>query len=381
MNRVVKFIIKMVVTACIVVGAIFGISVLVTPKYDKDKIVNAEKSYNLVEKFEKSFSGYTEGEKTVHGIVDMMPDSPSQYFANTKTETLPASKKVNDVFIVYYQYYLSNSNFLKAENKSLQSKILREMNDLNKQVDVTIEKLNYIDNFAKRNNYSSSAYSNSDEFFKALDKWLASYQKQTELVIQVVEDLRLYVCESNYATSVDDYKYIGEVKLEICKDYAKTVYVDALKGKIKSQATLSPILTDTSFSSFRAVYIKFYGLIVDVKNPNIKNLFRDSNKEAELKVFLSYGEIENNMLYNPEFNKNSTPLTQDNFRAGFYQLADTYQENNNKKTTFFVDGTETNFIDHYYGENIAAGTAEYYHAQKQYIALCALYNYLNGTSL
>ena len=381
MNKTLKFILKMVITGCFVVGVVFGVSYLITPKFDSEKIVNAESSYNLIEKFEKSYNGYTENEITVAKIVDMMPDAPSQYYTSTKTITLPASKKTNDILIVYYNYYVTISGYSQTQNSTLQTNVVNQMDKLNIQVEKTIEYLEYINSFAKRHNYSTSSYSNSSEFFKALDKWVASYQKQTELLIELTNFLREYVCETHYKTNVDTYMYIGEVKLQVFKDYANVVFFEALNNKLKTESTPSPLLTDDTNASFEKVYGKFVDKIDNVVNPDFVNLFKDNNQEAELKLYLSYGNIKSNLLYNNKFNPLSANLTQENIRAGFYQLASTYSNANYKKETFFIDGTMSGFIEYYFGENITENTVEHYDAENQFIAISALFDYLYGANL
>jgi len=391
MKKVLKFIIKMLITAGIIVGVVFLVSYFVTPKTNAAKITKTESDYNLVSKIQKSFDGFKrEDNSTVKDIVTIMPETPSQYPSFTKSDNLPASKKVSDIFVVYYQYYVSTSAYIKKDNNGLQSNIIGQMQKLSSQVDKTIEYLDFVDKYVKTKNYSTSNYSNDNVFFARFDKWVESYQKQTFMLMNLVDDLRQYVCDTHYQSSVNDYAYTGEVKLEVVKDYAKAVFVDALNEKIKDGTAVNPILKDGSNASFLSVYSKFVSTIESIESPDFAKLFVDSNKGYELRMFQSYGEIEKTNLFNSKFDIASSD--EQNLVAGFYQLSSDYSNQEYQKTHYFYNETESltdnqknaclrNFVDIYYGEDVVAGTSKYYIAQHQHIALNALYNYLLGASL
>ena len=394
MSRVIKFLLKMIIAAGIVVGVIFLVSYFISPKADATKISRTESEYNLSQKIENSYSGFKRTDDTiVKSVVDMMPEAPSQYFANTKTDMLPASKKVSDVFVAYYQYYVSASCYVNKDNSKWQSSIIGQMQKLNAQVDKTIEYLEFMDKYAKVKNYNTSYYSNDNVFFARLDKWVESYQKQTEILMNLTEELRKYVCETNYQTGIAEFKYAGEAKLEIVKDYAKAVFVDALNGKLKTEAEINPILRDETGASFENTYQKFIAKINSTVSPDFANLFADSNKASENNMFLFYGEILKNNLFNAQFDTSSTQ--KQNLIAGFYQLSSAYAEVKYQKTRYFYDESLnisdaqknfycSRFIDQYYDENLSSDAErrnEYIAAQNQYLFLNSLYNYLLGASL
>lgn len=388
MSRAIKFVLKMIVAAGIVVGIVFLVSYFVTPKSDATKISKTETELNLVQKIQNSYEGFNKSSSVVvKGIVDLMPEGTppaDQYPEFFKTKTLPASKDVSDIFVVYYQYYVSISNYATKEDVALQSKIIEQMQALNTQANKTIEYLDFIDKYKKAKNYTAE----DTVFYARLDKWVASYQKQTEILMDLAENLRKYVYQTNYQTDLTEFRYTGETKLEIAKDYAKAVFVDALNKKLKTDKTLHLILQDASSTNFLKTYEKFVTKIENVRSPKFQNLFADSNEADELRLFYVYGKITSNNLHNSQFDINSSES--ENLVAGFYQLSTNYDLEKYHKDTYFCkndassakkDSCLRNFIDEYYGEKVTAGTKEYYLAEYQHIALNALYNYLLGESL
>ena len=385
MKVIIKFILKIAIAAAIVVGIIFGISYLIQPKFDAAKITRAESDYNIVEKLEKSYSGFTKDEVNVFSLETIMPDNPAEYFANTKTDTLPASKKVSDVFSVYYQYYLSLTGCIKNADNNYQGSILYQMEKLNNQLNKTIDYLEFVNAYARTKMFNSLTYANDAVFFARVDKYIESYQKQTSILLNLVEDMRRFVCKTNYQSKTSQFRYAGEVKLEVLKDYAKTLFLDELNGKLKTERYLGKILSDESQTSFQKTYEKFVAKVGNFTTPNIANLFVDLNKEAELKMIQTYGEIQSTLLYNKKFSVIGT--TQETLQIGFYQMSANYDSNDYKRTNYFYKYTQSagnslrQFIDKYYGEDVEAGTAEYYRAEYQHIALNAIYNYLLEESL
>lgn len=389
MKNIIKFVLRLAVAAAIVVGIIFGVSYLIQPKFDAAKITKAESEYNIVEKLEKSYIGFEKNSVMNLSLAEIIPDFPSQYSADTKNTTLPASKKVSDILSVYYQYYLSLSGYIRSADNNYQGSVLNQMEKLNNQLDKTIEYLEFANAYARSKTLYLQNYSDDPVFFARADKYVESYQKQTSLLIKLVEDMRKYVCKTNYKSNAADFRYAGEVKLEVLKDYAKTLFLDELNGKLKEMG-VGPMLSDSSETSFTKTYEKFIAKVVNTTKPNIKSLFADSNKQAELRMFQTYGELKSTLLYNKNFDKTGT--TQEILRAGFYQLSNAYSENQYKKTEYFFkynSGLSSQqesdylrrFVDKYYGEDIQAGTADYYRAQYQHIALNAIYNFLLEASL
>ena len=390
MGKIIKFILKLAITAGIIVGVIFGVSYLITPKGNAAKIVNSDKEYGIVQKIEFSYNGGVEktgknGETEVvtKGIIEMLPDAPSaayQYTANTKSTILPANKKVNDILSVYYNYYLATSFYVSAEDSNLQNEVLSAMSEFNTQVDKTIKYLKAVDARAAVFGYASLNYSNDIEFFARVEKWAKSYQKQTNLLIKLDDVLRKYVCKTNYQTDVTEYSYVGEVKLEVVKEYAKAVYKDAVYQNVKGE-TISEMLKDNSSTSFNKTYSKFMSAVGTSYSPSFSKLFKDNTTSNynENVLYLYYGSLENKILYNTNFDLDAVEPTQDNLTAGFFQLSETYQEKY-RRSSYMANDKEQEFIEYYYGEDIEEGAA-YYKAQMQYMIASALYNYLSNSSL
>ena len=321
MKRFFKSIIKLVVLAAIVFVVVYGIVTLTKPKSDPDQIAKANQDYAISQKFETSFSG----NDSILGFSNLIPDNknlngmtPADY-----DSLIPMAKKVNNVLTAYYDYYVMLTRYESVTDYDAKSSLLSDMQTLNSQVDYTIEKLESVSDYKKANGYQT-------ETIKRFQVWFQAYQTQTETLANIVDELRKYVCKVNYQIDVTKFKYTGEAKLELLKDYAVAVFKTDILGKFNS-AQVGETLQDTSSASFLAVYDKFKTPIENFAK--LSNIFQDDNKNAnELKLFLYYGTINKTLLANYASDA----------KTGFFQMAETMTADIDKKSTFYSASTKEN---------------------------------------
>ena len=335
MKKFFKSITKLIVVAAIVFVVVYGIVTLTKPKSDPDQIAKTNQDYAISQKFETSYSG----NDTIFGFSKLIPDNknlggmtPADY-----DSLIPATKKVNNILIAYYDYYVMLTRYESAVDNGAKSSLLSDMQTLKSQVDYTIEKLESVSDYKKANGYQT-------ETIKRFQVWFQAYQTQTETLANIVDELRKYVCKVNYQIDVTKFKYTGEAKLELLKDYAVAVFKTDILGKFNS-AQVGETLQDTSSASFLAVYDKFKEPIEN--SSKFSSIFQDDNKNAnELNLFLSYGTIDKTLLAN-----NASGA-----KTGFFQMAETMSNGADKKSTLYsASGTEVqyNFLQKYYPDVLA----------------------------
>ena len=148
-KRILKFFLKLLVAAGIVVGGFFGVKALINSKNKNSMIYNNSISLGLSNRVLNSSSG--------------LVNKSEKYNTNVKLNVLT---EINKVLIEYYNHYISLTAFENHPNDSQRDQIISKMNDLSNKINGTINSLAFIDTSAsnsikeQRIVYSANLYIN-----------------------------------------------------------------------------------------------------------------------------------------------------------------------------------------------------------------------------
>ena len=198
-KRIVKFIIKMIVTAGIVVGAYFGISALVN-KPNTNNIINASTNVSLVTKLQESHTDVVSDNVNLQPKIDVLD-------------------KINIAMLDYYDYYISLTPFKKYNSDISEGAIINKIDELSKQVELTTR-------------YNTSINSSTNNALKQEKVLLTAkeYAKQTKLLFELNDLLKRYIYQGCYNLTSTGIVY--EAQLEMIKDYSRAVFNFAIEDKI-----------------------------------------------------------------------------------------------------------------------------------------------------
>ena len=227
-KRILKFFLKLIVAAGIVVGAYFGISAIINSKSEANKIANTSSSLNIVSKVQNSG-------QSIAGKLD--------YNTNVK---LTKINDINSVLVDYYNHYVSLTGFENYPDNSLKSNIISKMNELDTKIATTKNSLLLIDS------------SNSDTI-KAQRVIMSAnhYISQTQTFFELNDMLREYVYKVNYNVKISGIAY--EAQLEMMKDYCKAMFDEYIVKTISKTNELPNLLIDESYqTNFSKVLKKYF---------------------------------------------------------------------------------------------------------------------------
>lgn len=272
MKNIGKFILRMVVTACIVVGVI-AIVMNLTNKSDS-KLAIADKSVNL--------NISTKLDNSHKDIVSIVEDNNQNDFSGKVSATvINALVQINEVLEEYYDHYIVLTSFEHKADENLKNSVLQQISKLNSKIDTTTKYLNQVTS-ANESNYTERN-SRIINHFNALCE-------QTTTLFETCSYLKSYVYTVNYQTEVCTSK--TEAVLEMAKDYSKVVFDAEIKNNVL-QTTVLSMLYDTSLSSFKVVI------------PKTLDITAETNSETEIDFTYHYFDIDKKYL-NEFFKLNSS---------------------------------------------------------------------------
>src|SRR5574344_460429 len=308
MKNVLKFVLRIVVTVAIIGGIVFGITWIVNPHTDPNKLcsVSAEKDINA------SMCSLLNGEKSIYNIVDRT--SNKNFISTTKVDSSKISDcdNINIVLIDYYHYYINLTCFENKTDSGAKKAIESKINELVGKIKTTQAKL-------------AIAYSaNEDAGLEVNErlKYVANaYDSQTQCFIQLDDMLKSYVQNVNYKTNT--YNYVVEAQLEMMKEYSKAVFSESLKGKFYDGSVPNALLTDNSQNSFTKVFTKFTTIYdkktVDV-NSYVEIALFDAIRTAKVNYLQEYFKSTAKSTYANDINNFvSTTATDYEKAAGMLQ--------------------------------------------------------------
>lgn len=253
-KRIFKFALRILVVVLIVVGAFYLIKSITDKKNSNNLIANCALQNNLQQKTEQS----------TDGLLEKVGDNRVAYAIINNCKT------INGVLVEYYNYYVNLTGFENAPDDSMQQQILKDISNLSKKIDNTIELLNQAKN--------PQVASKTEEVAKRVRNTTLSYIKQTEMFFNLDNLLKQYVYKINYQTDCTGSVY--EAQLEMAKDYCFVAFTNGIKGHYDDSG-IELILTSGEDSSFSSVIKKF--------NNRQKN---NVNGDKELKFATNYYHID-----------------------------------------------------------------------------------------
>src|SRR5574344_375736 len=259
MKNSIKFFLKLIITAVIIAGIIFGGVWLFSPKSDSLAIVKASNNAELIEKYKES---YSQLEKYSYS---------STYSGEGKvnTDVVIASEKISDVLTSYYSYYLTLSPFENNFQKAKKNEIIEKINKLKVAIDETTN---------CKTIALKSTENGSYEYNARVLNWANYYTEQMKIFFELNGLLKDYIYLSNYNSS---FTGIGhEVKLQMMEDYSKVAFDEGIYGKLTSVYTPKIIATNASEKTlFTTVYTKFV---------SYQDSKEDANNGTEMTFINSY---------------------------------------------------------------------------------------------
>ena len=230
MKNIIKFILQMVVTVCIVVGAVFLCMNLTNKNSNAVIIANTSYDYKISKKLYDSHKNFA-------SIVEQNNQNDFQNKANL--DVVKAVVAVSDVLEEYYSYYITLTCFENATESNLRNSIVEKIQTLNQNIDKSIKFLSQV------NSANSSNYTEKNARIINLFNSLCS---QTETLFDTCSLLKQYVGIVNYNKVACTSK--TEAVLEMAKDYAKVVFDSEIKGNVNVSKPINLIkeATSTSFN-------------------------------------------------------------------------------------------------------------------------------------
>ena len=140
MKNIIKFILKMVVTVCLVVGVIYVAMWLTRKDKNQTQIIDASYKYNIEQKIPDSFANLStivseNNQKTFSG------QKPSQ---NVVDSTI----KVNLLLKEYYSHYIPLTSFENQADQNTKQAIIKKLELLNEKIKNTTVALNNVNSWA-----------------------------------------------------------------------------------------------------------------------------------------------------------------------------------------------------------------------------------------
>ena len=236
MKNIIKFILKMVVTVCLVVGVIYVAMWLTRKDKNQTQIIDASYKYNIEQKIPDSFANlstivFENNQKTFSG------QKPSQ---NVVDSTI----KVNLLLKEYYSHYIPLTSYENQADQNTKQAIIKKLELLNEKIGNTTVALNNV------NSWAGTDYSQKNIRIVNMFNDLC---EQTGVLFDVCDLLKDYVYKVNYQTEICTNK--AEATLETAKNYAKIVFDAELNGNIYLTKTTANI-SDATELGFNRVMTK-----------------------------------------------------------------------------------------------------------------------------
>lgn len=233
MKNIIKFILRMAVTAGIVVGIVALIMHFTNKPSDSLTVANTSASFNISKKLNDSHEG----------LMDIVTTNNTNDFEN-KVNGVVYQALVNTSVLLqdYYNYYINLTCFENSADANLKSTLLNSINSLNQKADASIK---YLAQVKSANNYV--------EKNARLVNMYNALCNQTEILFETCSLLKQYVYKVNYQTEVCTIK--TEAVLEMAKDSARVVFDVELKNNVYGQKA-TPLVVDTTLSGFNNVLNK-----------------------------------------------------------------------------------------------------------------------------
>ncbi|MGN1221732.1 MAG: hypothetical protein ACI4TT_00690 [Christensenellales bacterium] len=226
MKNIIKFILRMVVTACIVVGVVFLCMHLTNKTSDATLIANTSADYNISQKLDDSHKNFT-------AIV--LQNNQNDFENKASFDVVKAVVVVSDVLEEYYSYYITLTCYENATESNLKNSIVEKIETLNQSIDKSIKFLSQV------NSANSSNYTEKNARIVNLFNSLCN---QTEILFDTCSLLKQYVGIVNYKQVACTSK--TEAVLEMAKDYAKVVFDSEIKGNVYATKSINLIKDATS---------------------------------------------------------------------------------------------------------------------------------------
>ena len=262
-KRIIKFALKMAVAGLILVGVIFVIKKVTSPKTSQNDIVNATNKYEIGTTYKQSYDE----------ALDYAQVNTAQYIR------ISNANLINDALFENYNYYLNLTLFENKTDTSLKNKVVSKIKTLSNQVKETTD----FENMLKTQGLET------DELAKRLHNYANNYFEQTKTFLELNDLLKEYVYKVNYKSQITGNIY--ETQLEMIRDYSKTVFEEDIYQKFSEPN--KTILTNQDATSFKKVMEKF-----NARQPH------NTNGGLEVKFAERYMTISKTDLY--EFYKHTS---------------------------------------------------------------------------
>ena len=226
LKRIIKFVLRLVVAAGIVVGAYFGITALFGGKNKANTIVNVARETKIS----------TEAKASANNLYNQSSDY------NLKIK-ITVMNDINNVLIEYFDYYVNISCYENHPNEAKRSEVENKIKEAREKIKATREYMALVDS--------------ANESIKQQRVLLTAkqYAEQIKFMFELDELLKNYVYEVNYGLTSTGI--VIEAQLEMMKDYSKAIFYDAVYGEELEKNSTKSSLTTNEESSFTKTYTKF----------------------------------------------------------------------------------------------------------------------------
>lgn len=280
MKNIFKFILRMAVTAGIVVGAIALVMHFTNKASENLAIVNLSQELNISKKLDDSH-------KNLQSIVNTNNQKP---FTGNKVneQVIGAVVLINDVLEDYYDHYITLTCFTNTQDANLKTAITKNINKLNEKIAVSTQKL------AEVNSASDSNPTEKNSRIVSLFNVLCS---QTEVLFETCSLLKQYVYTVNYQTDILINK--TEAVLELAKDYSKVIFDTQISENVFAQKAIT-LVTDGDETGFVRVCQKALDISAEDASQDEINFVNNYTKinKIYLTEFYGYTTAQKNVYVN-----------------------------------------------------------------------------------
>ena len=264
-KNIVKFLLRLVVAAAIIVGAVFLVSAL-TSKRDSEVILKASIKNEISVKYKSAYEGL---------------------LAKTETNTvkyimISSCNKINDVLVEYYDYYLNMTSFEHKQNDSKRDQIVKKIEKLSTKIDDTSQSVKLLNTSGLGQNEYNLRWINATN----------NLVDQTKLMFEIDDLLQEYVYETNY--QLTSTGIVNEAQLEMMKDYAKVAFDRNIANNVTEQESPT-ILVANEETSFAKVINKFFNRQKKNTNGSVETNFASEYMNIDLSLltpFYAFNESE-----------------------------------------------------------------------------------------
>lgn len=260
-KRIVKFVLKMVVAAAVVVGGYFLIKHFTSKSESATDIINKSQTQEIAVNYQNSYDGLI-----------------NSATANTPQRTrIYQTNNINKLLLEYYNHYMTLTGFQSKNSDATKNEIIKQMENLLEQTKITKSHLDTLKSTPDSANYEAE----KNERLRVVAN---DYFEQTKMFFELNDTLKNYVIQTNYGS--ENLFTVYEMQLEIVKEYAKYVFEQEIYGKY-NESSGGALITSTNSTSFSSVLEKFN-----------QRQVANRNSREETRLFLRYSVIEKADLYN-----------------------------------------------------------------------------------